>query len=172
MKLQKTEKTLMFLYAVIVCGGGIYYALHHWAAASLRAGVEKQRNLRQTAYKIEAIVRESESVAARYAELTASSAGAEFSSGGTDILVDVKNKAAAAGLQVINVKPFDVLNQGAYAEFRFKVEMEGALQNLGNFLYHLDQSPYTMAVRFTQLHAQSSGEPLKIQLILNAILFK
>ena len=90
----------------------------------------------------------------------------------TDILQDVKSKAGIAGLKVVNVKPFPKKDDGAYDEFVFKLETEGELKNMGRFLYGLNKSPYMFSIKNTQINAQSKGDPLKVQLILSAIISK
>ncbi|MBU1088124.1 MAG: type II secretion system protein M [Candidatus Omnitrophica bacterium] len=90
----------------------------------------------------------------------------------TDILQDVKSKAGMAGLNVTNVKPFPLKEDGIYNEFDFKLETEGELKNLGSFFYALDKSPYMFSIKHTQINAQAEGEPLKVQLLLSAILAK
>ncbi|MBU1043694.1 MAG: type II secretion system protein M [Candidatus Omnitrophica bacterium] len=90
----------------------------------------------------------------------------------TDILQDVKSKAGTAGLNVINVKPFPLKDDGMYNEFDFKLETEGELKNLGRFFYALDKSPYMFSIKHTQINAQAKDEPLKVQLLLSAILAK
>lgn len=90
----------------------------------------------------------------------------------TDILQDVKSKAGIAGLNVTNVKPFPIKDDGVYAEFDFQLETEGELKNLGRFFHTLDKSPYMFSIKNTQINAQAEGEPLKVQLLLSAILAK
>lgn len=90
----------------------------------------------------------------------------------TDILQDVKSKAGIAGLNVTNVKPFPWKADEAYDEFDFKLETEGELKNLGRFFYGLDKSPYMFSIKNTQINAQAEGEPLKVQLLLSAVLAK
>ncbi|RKY34464.1 MAG: hypothetical protein DRP78_06510 [Candidatus Omnitrophota bacterium] len=90
----------------------------------------------------------------------------------TEILQEIKGKAAFAGLNVINIKPFYLKDEGLYGRFDFKIETEGELQNLGRFLYNLDDSPYIFAVKYMQLNAQKQQEFLKMQLLLTTTFSK
>ena len=86
----------------------------------------------------------------------------------TEVLQDIKTRAANVGLNLVNVKPIGFVQDGQRQEFEFKIETEGELKNLGNFLYHLDDSPYLISINNTQINAQSQGRLLKIQLLLKA----
>lgn len=88
------------------------------------------------------------------------------------ILQNIKSKATNAGLNVINIKPLVMKQEGSYGAFDFKLETEGYLQNFGKFLYNLDDSPYIFTLKYTQLNAQARGEPLKVQLLLSAAVTK
>ncbi len=90
----------------------------------------------------------------------------------TEILQDIKVKASEAGLNVINLKPLAVKQEGLYGEFDFKLETEGHLKNFGKFLYDLDDSAYIFGIKYTQINAQERGAPLKLQLLLSAALDK
>lgn len=88
----------------------------------------------------------------------------------TQILQDIKVKASDAGLNVINIKPLAIKQEELYGEFDFKLETEGYLANLGQFLYDLDDSPYIFIIKYAQINAQAAEQPLKVQLLLSAAL--
>ncbi len=171
MRLNRREIILVIVYLVIISVAFVSQFLSRFGIKQHQQVSEQIDSLEQALVRVEAIL-ESKPVVGREYDMLQK----KFSMPGnqdidsTQILQDIKKKANDAGLNVINIKPFPLKTEGLYKRFDFQLETEGELQNLGEFLYKLDDSPYLFDIKYTQVNAQSRGQPLKMQLMLSAAL--
>ena len=173
MKLNRRESILLAVYLMIIAVVFVSQFLSRFGFKQHREVSEKIAALEQGLMRVEAILESKPVVEREYNLLQRKFTlpeGKEIVS--TEILQDIKKKAGDAGLNVINIKPFPLKTEGLYKKFDFKIETEGELQNLGEFLYKLDESPYLFNIKYSQVNAQARGEPLKMQLMLSAALAK
>jgi len=172
MKLRPREMFLVNVYMVIVVCILLYFFFFQFGypkhtSINARIGV-----LENSLEKINGILNSKDMVEKQYAAFEKKlSVKQTPGTADTEILQDIRGKAVRAGLNVINIKPLSLKeDDDLYGAFDFKLETEGELKNLGRFLYDLDNSPYIFSIKFTQINAQTQGEPLKVQLLLSAAL--
>ena len=168
----RRELFLMTAYLCLVLGIGVYVLFFQFAYPHYKA-INSQIITAETSLgQISQILKGKTLIEKEYNDFILRFQSGMIKPAATDILQDVKSKAGLAGLNVTNMKPFSKKDDGDYDEFDFKLETEGELKNLGRFFYGLDKSPYMFSIKNTQINAQSNGEPLKVQLLLSAILAK
>ncbi|MFH1062441.1 MAG: type 4a pilus biogenesis protein PilO [Candidatus Omnitrophota bacterium] len=172
MSLVRRELFLLSFYLCLILGIGVYFFFFQFAYPRYVI-INTQIQSAETALsQINQILNGKSIIEKEYDDFVQKFKSNLDKPAATDILQDVKSKAGIAGLNVTNVKPFPLKEDGVYAEFDFKLETEGELKNLGRFFYTLDKSPYMFSIKNTQINAQAEGEPLKVQLLLSAILAK
>lgn len=173
MKLNRGELTLLFIYIFILGVSGIYFLVFNSVYAKNRAINEQIEMMQQALTKLDAILTNKDEVEKEYKAFEQKLSTKEIKpTVSTEILQDIKSKATQAGLNVVNIKPFALKEEGLYGEFSFRLETEGEIKNFGRFLYNLDESAYIFTIKFLQLNAQSQEAQLKIQLLLSALLAK
>ena len=173
MTLNRREIFLMVFYLVMVVGIGVYFFFfqvvtprHNMLKSEIAATEEALNRVNKILGTGDTIEKEFKSFQEKFSQQGIKETVS------TEILQDIKVKASEAGLNVINLKPLAVKQEGMQGEFDFKLETEGHLKNLGKFLYNLDDSAYIFAIKYTQINAQEKGAPLKLQLLLSAALAK
>jgi Tfp pilus assembly protein PilO len=172
MNLVRRELFLLCLYLCLILGIGVYFFFFQFAYPRY-AIINTQIQSAETALtQISQILNGKAMIEKEYADFVQRFQSNLDKPAATDILQDIKSKAGIAGLNVTNVKPFPMREDSGYNQFDFKLETEGELKNLGRFFYALDKSPYMFSIKNTQINAQSENEPLKVQLLLSAILAK
>ena len=169
----KKQIGLIFLYVILFFGTTVYFAFFRFSYPRY-ASVNKQIKAKQAILgSLTQILNGQSAIDDEYDAFVEKFKGNLNDPAATEILKDIKTKAGSAGLNVINIKPFPLKDdKGTYKEFDFKLETEGQLKNLGRFLYTLDKSPYMFSIKNTQINAQSESEPLKVQLLLSALISK
>ncbi len=173
MTLNRREIFLMCFYLVLVLGVGAYFFFFQIVAPRYNMLKSKIALTEDALLRVNKIVTRSDVIAKAFKVFQDKFSPGEIKQTvSTDILQDIKVKASQAGLNVINLKPLNVKQDGLQGEFDFKLEIEGHLKNFGKFLYDLDNSPYIFGIKHTQINAQERGSPLKLQLLLSAALAK
>ncbi|MFH2139029.1 MAG: type 4a pilus biogenesis protein PilO [Candidatus Omnitrophota bacterium] len=173
MSLTRRELFLTVFYLIIIGCVAIYFFFYKYLFTQYNSINEEIFSVEQALSKINSIMDSKDIVEKEYSEFEQKlSSGKIEKAASTEILQDIKTKAASAGLNVINIKPFLLKEEGLYGEFDFKLETEGALKNLGQFLYELDDSLYLFTIKYMQVNAGSQGESLQVQLMLSAMLAK
>ena len=173
MTLTRREFFLSGIYVFIVLCVGVYFFFYKFVFVQYQEVDSQIVSVEKALVKIQSIVANEDIVNQRYHTFEKKfMAGDMNQTASTDILQDIKTKAATAGLNVINIKPFTMKEKGGYGEFDFKLETEGKLKNVGRLLYDLDNSPYLFTVKYIQFNARSKAEDLQIQFMLSAILAK
>ena len=173
MKLNRREILLMCFYVLLILGAGIYFFFFQIIAPRYNRLNSKIESTEAALLRVSNILIRSDIIEREYRAFQDKfNAGEIKQTASTDILQDVKVKASEAGLNVINLKPLTVKQDGMMGDFDFKLETEGHLKNFGKFLYDLDDSPYIFGIKYTQINAQEKGAPLKLQLLLSAALAK
>jgi len=172
MNLSKRETLLFNFYALMIVGLGLYFFFFGFLHPQFVEVNSKIINVESALSKINAIVNSKDLVEKQFDIYREKLTPNVRTTSSTRVLKDIESKAQKSGLNVINVKPLTVKEEGLYGEFDFNLEVEGELKSLGKFLYDLDESSYLFKLKFTQINAQSLGEPLKFQLLLSASLAK
>jgi Tfp pilus assembly protein PilO len=168
----KRQIALYCLYICLVFGLGFYFFCFKFVYPRYKILNEQAKTKQAELTRLTSILQGQTAVEKEYDAFLAKFQADSGQLAATDILKDIKSKAGSAGLNVINVKPFPLKEDGLYSEFDFKLETEGELKNFGRFLYTLDKSPYMFSIKNTQINAQVQAEPLKVQLLLSAVLPK
>lgn len=173
MSLSRRELLLLSFYLIIIVSIGIYLFFFKYGYPHYKQVNEKIITVENALFKIQRILQSKEVVEQEYNAYEQKFSDKKTKQTlSTDILQDIKGKAAVAGLNVINIKPLSLKEAELYSEFDFKLETEGGLKNFGQFLYNLDASPYIFTLKYTQINAQGRGDSLKIQLLISAVLAK
>jgi len=173
MSLKRREVILGGFYLALLAGIGVYLFFFRFTYPRFKAVIEKISTAEDALLRINKVLNSKKLVEKKFNAFEQKfNTKASDQNSTTLILQDIKGKASDAGLNVINIKPLSRTGEGLYAEFDFKLETEGYLQNLGKFLYDLDNSPYIFNIKYTQINAQAFEEPLKVQLLLSAALVK
>ena len=173
LRLTKRELFLLVSYVAIVFAIGLYFSLFKLFYVKNQEIKSQTVAVAEALAKIDSILKDKQAVEEEYRVFEQKLVNKELQETiTTEILQDIKSKAAQAGLNVVNIKPFALKEEGGYAEFPIKLETEGDLENLGKFLYNLDETAYIFAIKNLQMNAQTQSAPIKIQLLLTAILAK
>ncbi|MCK4995163.1 MAG: hypothetical protein KAS13_09005 [Candidatus Omnitrophica bacterium] len=173
MTLNSREIFLMGFYVLMIVGIGVYFFFFQIVSPAHSMLTNKISSTEEALLRVTKILSTSDIVEKEFDSFQGKfSPQAIKETVSTDILQDIKVKASEAGLNVINLKPLTVKQDGLQGEFDFKLETEGHLKNFGKFLYDLDDSPYIFGIKHTQINAQERGAPLKLQLLLSAVLAK
>lgn len=173
MTLNRREIFLMGFYLVMIVGVGVYFFFFRIVAPRHNMLKSKIASTEEALFRVNKILSSSDTIEKEFKSFQEKFSGQEIKETvSTEILQDIKVKASEAGLNVINLKPLTVKQEGMQGEFDFKLETEGHLKNFGKFLYELDDSAYIFAIKYTQINAQERGAPLKLQLLLSAALAK
>ncbi|MFH1093165.1 MAG: type 4a pilus biogenesis protein PilO [Candidatus Omnitrophota bacterium] len=171
MTLNRNEMFLMGFYLVMIVALGVYFFFFQIVAPRHNMLKSKIVYTEEALLRVNKILSTSAIVEKEFNSFQEKFSRKEVKETvSTDILQDIKVKASEAGLNVINLKPLSVKQEGLYGEFDFKLETEGHLKNFGKFLYDLDDSAYIFGIKYTQINAQEKGAPLKVQLMLSAAL--
>ncbi len=170
MKLSRRENLLLSVSMGIIIIGFIYSGAIHSGAARLSSLDQRIRQAESELARVNGILARQDAVEQAYKSLERKLVERGVSETvSTEILQDVKARAAESGLNVLNIKPFRSREEGGYEEFDFKLEMEGELSELGSFLYDLNASAYIFQIKNMLITAQLENENLKIQLLLSAL---
>ncbi len=173
MTLNRRETFLMGFYLVMIVAIGVYFFFFQIVAPRYNMLKSRIVSTEEALLKVRKILSTKDIVEREFNTFQEKFSPKEIKQTvSTQILQDIKEKASEAGLNVINLKPLSVKQEGLYGEFDFKLETEGHLKNLGKFLYDLDDSAYIFGIKHTQINAQERGAPLKLQLLLSAALAK
>jgi len=173
MKLGRKELFLLSSYCLVIFGAVIYFFFFRFAHAQFKTVNSSINEGEKALSHIQMVLANRDEIEQQYRDFEQKlSSSALTQNISTEILQDIKSKATATGLNVINVKPFSLRDEPSHAEFDFKLETEAEIKDFGHFLYNLDASPYIFTIKHAQISAQTRGEPLKIQILLSAVLTK
>jgi len=173
MTLNRREILLMGFYLVMIVAIGVYFFFFQVVAPRYKMLNSKIVTTEEALLRVSRILSTRDIVEREFNTFQEKFSPKEIKqTASTQILQDIKVKASEAGLNVINLKPLSVKQEGLYGEFDFKLETEGYLKNFGKFLYDLDDSAYIFGIKYTQINAQERGAPLKLQLLLSAAVAK
>ncbi|MCP4649845.1 MAG: type 4a pilus biogenesis protein PilO [PVC group bacterium] len=173
MNLTRREILLSFIYLIVVIGIALYFFFYKFLFIRHNKVNTQITSVENALTKMNSIMASKSIVEKEYSVFEKKLSSEKVKqTASTEILQDIKTKAAQAGLNVINIKPFLLKKEGLYGAFDFKLETEGTLKNIGQFLYNLDDSPYLFTIKYLQMNARTQGEHLQVQLMLSAILAK
>lgn len=88
------------------------------------------------------------------------------------LLQEINNTARRLSVNIINIKPNLIKDEGKYKTFSIKIESQDDIETLTRFLFALIEEQKNIGIERVQIKAQGKEELPRISLVLNAVTFK
>jgi len=120
-------------------------------------------------YRLKTVLSQSKELNTIYAKIMSTQ---RFSSDPDNILQEIEKIAQKLNLNILNIKPTIIKDQGAYKIYSIRIESQDDIKILAKFLHILIEDIKGIGVERFQINAADKDEPPKISLLINAIAFK
>jgi Tfp pilus assembly protein PilO len=167
-KLKKREWILL-LFSFIIIFVAIANGVIRSVFAKVSALRQEQSQHEKALLKLKSIVNEAATLNTAYDQVFSQCKVLRESD---NLLQEIERISNRAGANIINIKPTLAKDDGFYKMYSVRIESQDDLPTFARFLYTLTEEIKGIGVERIQIDAQAKDDAPKINMLLNAAVFK
>ena len=160
--LNKREKTI-FLATILVIVFAIVFNIFISPILAKNEDLNRKINFTRAKFKkYILLLSQKESIQAKYSKYSSAFAVADQQAGAlVSVLTEIENLAEKANIHIVDIRPQAPRGGGAYKEIVVDLRAEGSMEGYMKFIYNIEQSVSSLAIRKFQINAKPSIDALE-----------